>query len=185
MRPVRFVDFLVIQFERSTNYELIRQIITHERIWGYLSDDGSPPREDFEPLESNFVWYVIACDVDDAGGGEILGLWMFFPHNTVCWEVHTCLLPIAWGERGQAAAKMLPDWIWRNTPCRRIVTNVPTYNRLALHFAFKAGMKMYGVNPDSYLKDGILRDQMCLGISKPDCAATSEVEKGDTCQSQP
>jgi RimJ/RimL family protein N-acetyltransferase len=163
----------VIRFERSFDYELIRSILTHVRIWPFISDDGSPPVEEYKPIEHDAIWYVIVRDVHDEGT-DLLGLWMFHPQNAVCWEVHTCLLPAAWGERGQFAASLLPAWIWANTPCRRIVTNVPTTNRLALHFAIKAGMKIYGVNEASFLKRGILMDQVCLGIT-----ASAEIPAGE------
>jgi RimJ/RimL family protein N-acetyltransferase len=179
----------VIHFERSFDYELIRRILTHERIWPHISDDYSPPPSEYQPIESTAVWYIMVRDIyPDAGPEEVLGLWMFVPQNSVCWEVHTALLPTAWGDRGQRAARMLPDWIWENTHCRRIVTNVPTTNRLALHFAVKAGMTIYAVNPASYLKHGTLCDQVCLGISPPNkmpipdvgslAAAFSEKEEG-------
>jgi len=152
----------MIQFERSSDYELIRSIMTHPRIYDKIADDSSPAPADYHPPEHEAIWYVMVRDA-----GELLGLWMFCPQNAVCWEVHTCLLPAAWGDRGQAAARLLPEWIWENTCCRRIITNVPTTNRLALHFALKAGMRMFGVNPRSYLKRGVLCDQIMLGISQP------------------
>lgn len=169
----------MITFERSQDYELIRSILTHEKIYPHISDDGSPPREEYRPIESLVVWYVLVWSNTEAPAfRELLGLWMFVPQNAVCWEVHTALLPAAWGPRGQQAARMLPDWIWANTPCRRIVTNVPETNRLALHFAAKAGMKVYGVNQKSWMKDGVLCDQICLGLSKRETETVSTVEDG-------
>jgi hypothetical protein len=44
---------------------------------------------------------------------------------------------------------------------------VPAHNRLALAFAEAAGMKVYGRNHASFLKNGELLDQICLGLSKP------------------
>jgi RimJ/RimL family protein N-acetyltransferase len=167
----------MITFERSTDYVLIRSILTHSRIYDKISDDYSPPREEYRPIRHEGVWYVVARDVH-AEGADLLGLWMFHPQNGICWEVHTALLPVAWGAPGREAAQLLPGWIWRNTPCRRIVTNVPTTNRLALHFAVNAGMKIYGVNEASYLKNGRLCDQVCLGISAPREVARSEAETG-------
>lgn len=167
----------MIVFERTRNYELAREILTHPKIWPFISDDASPPVEDFQPVAHDAFWYVLAHY-----GDTLLGLWMFVPQNGVCYEVHTALLPVAWGLLGQSAARALPAWIWENTPCRRIVTNVPSSNRLALHFALKAGMKIYGVNEASYLKDGVLRDQVCLGLSKPRVPAAVEIRTGTVLQ---
>lgn len=153
----------MIAFERSFDYGLIRALMTFApAIYDKISDDFSPPRDQFRPHEHDSLWYVIVRD-----GREVLGLWMFVPQNAVTWEVHTILLPCAWGARGIQAALELPDWIWEHTTCRRIVTHVPVNNRLALKFANEARMVKYGVNERSYLKGGRLLDQICLGISAP------------------
>lgn len=144
--------------------DLVKRILCHPRIWPHISDDHSPPADEYQPVRHESVWYVVARD-KKTGGSDLLGLWMFVPQNGICWEVHTALMPCAWGDVGLEAARLLPAWIWRNTPCRRIVTNVPTTNRLALHFAIKAGMRVFGINEGSYLKGGKLCDQVCLGLS--------------------
>jgi RimJ/RimL family protein N-acetyltransferase len=152
----------MIHIERSTDYALIRGIMTHPAIYQHLTDDASPAAEDFRPIENDGLWYLVAWE-----GNELLGLWMLVPHNAVCWEIHTALLPDAWGTQARRAAVVMLDWVWRNTPCRRIVTNVPADNRLAFHFALEAGMEPYGTNEASFLKNGRLFDQICLGISRP------------------
>lgn len=178
----------MIHFERSFDYPLIRAILTVPAIWRHISDDGSPAPADYQPIESELLWYVLVWDEK-----ELLGLWMFHPHNTVCWEVHTALLPNAWGERARQAARQMTDWIWAHTPCCRIITNVPETERIALKFALAAGMEEYGRNPRSFLKDGRLLDQILLGISKPTempraevsspVAALARAEEGDeSCQ---
>lgn len=149
-------------FERTFDYALVKAIITHPAIYPHVSDDFSPSAEEYKPIESEFVWYVKVKD-----DGEILGVWIFVPENAICWKIHTCLLPTAWGARAAKAAKMMAQWIWKNTQCVRIITDVPETNRLALMFALKSGMTRYGMNPKSYMKDGKLLDQVVLGISKP------------------
>lgn len=147
-------------FERTKDYALIRKIMTHHRVYPHITDDGCPPVEKFHPGESDDLWYILVTD------DEPLGLWLFVPQNAVCWEVHTCMLPVAWGERAAAAAKEMAEWIWKNTPCRRIITNVPECNRLALKFAKAAGMVEFGRNEKSFLKNGKLWGQIMLGLTK-------------------
>lgn len=161
----------VIYFERSFDYPLIRGIMTHEAIYRHLADDHSPSADQYQPIESEAVWYVLAFD-----SKELLGLWMLHPHNAICWEIHTCLLPHAWGARALEAAHLLPDWIWEHTPCRRLITNVPEYNRLAYRFALRSGMVEYGRNEASFLHEGRLYAQICLGIS-PQTKKNSEVKE--------
>lgn len=175
----------MIRFERSFDYELIRKVMTHPQIYPHISDDASPPAAEYRPIESDAIWYVSATYITPSCEDH-LGFWVFHPHNSICWEVHTVLLPIAWGATGQEAARKLPAWMWENTSCRRIITTIPTTNRLALHFAIKAGMKLYGVNEASYLKNGVLCDQFCLGISYPRVLTeiAADPDREDLCQQQ-
>lgn len=177
----------MITFERSFNYELIRQIITHERIWPHVSDDFSPPPSEYRPLESDVVWYVLGRDIrPDSPDGRIIGLWVFHPHNAVCWEMHLQVLPWAWGPVGSEAGREVIEWFWEQTICQRIIGIVPASNRLALHFMLKTGMRIFGVNEASFRKDGNLIDQICFGISKPEPVdSESSIRKEELCLGQP
>jgi RimJ/RimL family protein N-acetyltransferase len=134
--------------------------MTHPRIYPHMGDDGCPPAESFQPVEHPSIWYVLAID-----GGQLLGLFVLSPQTSVCWEIHTCLLPIAWGKRAQEAFRGVVQWTMRQTGCRRIVTVVPGCNRLAMKFAAAVGLQQYGLNPDSFQKHGRLWDQFLFGIS--------------------
>ena len=151
----------MIHCERTRDYELARQIITHPRIYPWVTDDASPAREDYRPIESDAVIYLLVYDA-----AELLGMFLFTPQSGVCVEVHTCLLPHAWGSRATAAAAAARAWIWAHTPAARIVTSVPADNRLALRFAVRSGMLEYGRNPASIRKNGRLEDLILLGISR-------------------
>jgi RimJ/RimL family protein N-acetyltransferase len=157
----------MIVFTRTHDLDIVQRVLTHPKIYDHISDDLSPDVSQYRPPDHPAMWYVLVHDLED-NRPELLGCFVFHPQNGVCWEVHTALLPNSWGERAHEAADLLPEWIWTNTPCRRIVTNVPTTNRLALAFAIRAGMRIYGINEASYLKNGMLCDQVCLGISQPD-----------------
>jgi hypothetical protein len=147
-------------FERSFDYSLIGEIMRHPRL--YQADDFSPAREDYRPPENESIYYMLVRD-----GEELLGLFVLYPQNAVCWEIHTRLLPCAWGARAAEAAKGILEWLWTNTPAVRLVTSAPGNNRLAIRFAEAGGLSRFGRNPASYLKNGKLHDQILLGISKP------------------
>lgn len=148
-------------FERSTDWELIKSIATHRRVYPHISDDFSPKAEDWNPVQDERVWYVIVREDE-----EVLGMFALFPQSKICWEVHTCMLPKAYGEKGRAATKEAIKWLFEVSACLRIVTQVPHYNVIALRYAIDAGMKEYGYNPSSYMKDGVLQGITLLGISK-------------------
>lgn len=143
--------------------ELVREIITLPAIWRSAADDFGGDSGQFEPPDHPAIWYVLGRD-----GEELLGLWMFMPENSICWDVHTCLLPSAYGPVSREATSKMVAWIWENTPCQRIVTKVPVFNRLAMALAKDVGLVEYGRNPKSFLKGGVLHEQVLLGISAPE-----------------
>ncbi len=151
----------LLTFERTSDLALIKLVMTHPRVYPHITDDGSAPVEEFHVLEHPAIWYVLVKDDD-----ELLGLFMFVSQNAVCAEVHTCLLPNALGARAKEAARGVVAWMFEQTTLQRIVTNVPANNRLALHYAKRGGMTEYGLNPKSFLKGGILQDQILLGLSR-------------------
>jgi len=153
-----------VTFKETCDWELIKHIVTHPNIYPHVSDDFSPPPELWEPIDSPAAHYVVVRD--ESTREEVLGLWAFYEHTPIVWNVHTCLLPAAYGQRARRAAKEMAEWIWANTKCLRLVTEVPESNRLALRFARAAGMTEYGFNPQSYLKGGALSGVHLLGMSK-------------------
>lgn len=141
--------------------ELIATTITHPRVWPSVSDDSSPLPEAFAPAVSDAIVYLGAFDAD-----TFHGLFMLHAHNAICWEVHTCLLPSAWGKAAVVFAAACIEWAFEETPCQRLITNVPAGNSLARRLALSVGMQPFGLNPKSFLKHGIALDQHMLGISK-------------------
>lgn len=139
---------------------LVRSIMTHPRVYPWISDDASPAREEFTPIDHDALWYVLVWD-----SGELLGLFLFHPHSGACMEVHTCLLPVAYG-KAAIAARECAVWMWGQAAIARIVTRVPAYNRLALRLARQAGMTEWGRNPRAWRKNEFLYDEIWLGLSK-------------------
>lgn len=150
-------------FEPTTDYEWIRRVVTNPKLWRMQCDDFAPAPEEYEPPKDPKLLYLLGRE-----GRCPVGFWLFIPQNAICWEMHTCLLPHSWGrETGLPAAIAMLAWLWRNTPCQRLVTSVPSFNRLALQFGKRMGLAVYGTNERSYQKDGILHDQILLGVSRP------------------
>jgi RimJ/RimL family protein N-acetyltransferase len=146
---------------RTFDMDVVRNIMTHRRVYPHISDDGSLPADQFTPMDNDAIVYLLARDEKAP-----LGVFMLVPHNTVCYEVHTCMLPRAWGGVAIHAARTGTLWMFNHTKCRRIITNVPAYNTLAHRFAEECGMTQFGVNRKSFLKNGVLYDQLLLGLSK-------------------
>lgn len=148
-------------FERSRDFELVRQIMTSPQNWAAGADDYAGAPEDFQPREDEGIVYALVHDSD-----ELLGLFVLAEHSAVESEIHTRLLPNGYGTRATAAIRGVCAWYFGTTRCRRIVGAIPQTNRLAIRYAVRAGFRQYGFNPASYAKDGQLIAQVLYGISK-------------------
>lgn len=145
--------------ERTHDMELVDSIMRHPQIWPHVHDDGA---EDWQPVDHEGIfWMLITRD-----NGEVGGVFMVHATNSYCYEMHTCLLPETWGAEAARAAQLLAGWVFRETPAEKLVTNVPAYNRAARRFAIAGGMQQEGVNRASFMKNGVMVDQIMLGITK-------------------
>lgn len=151
----------MVTVERTYDMELVRQAIVHPRVYAAAADDGSPPPDEFQPTEHPAIIYL-AVHVGRMFGG----VFTLVPVNTATLEVHTALLPEAWGAAAVSAQQAGMAWVWENTNARRIITQVPAFNTLARRYAQRAGFTPFGINPRSFLRDGQLHDIVLLGISK-------------------
>jgi RimJ/RimL family protein N-acetyltransferase len=149
-----------VRIEPLSDQELIRSALLHPRVYPHIKDDATPAAEDVE-LDMSRPMYLGAFD-----GPEFLGVFVVHQHSHVLHEIHTCLLPNAWGSRSLQSARSVISWVFENTTCRRLITSIPSDNPLALRLAVMAGMVEYGNNPKSILRGGALLDQRMLGISK-------------------
>ena|ERR1044072_7671360 len=152
----------MISFTRTHDMDMVRMIISHPKIYSRVADDGMPPAEQFEPTQHEALWYIL---IEDEAGP--LGLFLLVPHSTVMLEIHTYLLPSAWGEKAKKIAREMAEWLWSQTSCCSLITYVPRFNRLALRFAQAAGMKIKATVPKSFLKHEQLHDQILLTLSRP------------------
>lgn len=131
--------------------------------WRYVRDDGSPPVSAYYPPMNESIYWLEASESQY----ETLGVFMAHPLNSVCYEVHICLIKEA---RGMAmdACRMARDWMFNNTPAERLVANIVPHNHLAIRLAKKAGFTEFGLNKNSRKVDGILYDEVMLGVSRGD-----------------
>jgi hypothetical protein len=150
-----------IRIERLLDASLITETIRHPRIYPHVKDDSCPPAESFAAVLTPQCVYVGAYR-----GEQYLGLFMLHQHTCVLWEVHTCLLPDAWGFTSLDCTRACAAWAWANTTCQRLITAVPDGNELARRLALRSGMTEYGHNPRSLLRGGELVGQSLLGMNR-------------------
>lgn len=152
----------MITVEPTADLELIADIARHPALWEHIGDDSRPPREDFRIPPHAGALHLVVRD-----GAELLGAFSFIQQSDCACEIHTCLLPRAWGGRARQAAALAVRWIWEHTRMERIVTTIPASNRLAIAYAKRGGMTQYGRNERAWRKGGELQDTVLLGMSRP------------------
>jgi RimJ/RimL family protein N-acetyltransferase len=144
---------------KTENLDLVRSIIIHPKIYPHVSDDGSPSPEDF--IAPPNVTYCLIHEGEDIGG-----VYIIVPVNFICCDIHTCILPHWWGEKAKKSILDFVEWIFKETAYEKIISWIPDNNQRALKFALQAGFKVEGLNTKSYKKDGILYDQIMVGLTK-------------------
>lgn len=153
---------IAITISRSRDYAAIRKLATHPRIFPAISDDFTANPEQWRPIESELVTYLLATDEEGP-----FGVGIFIPDTWACWKAHMAFLPRSYGNQAQTSFKRMLGWMWQNTSAKRIVGEIERGHLLAIRFARGAGFAIYGINRKSFLKGGVLCDRVCLGISKP------------------
>lgn len=155
---------MTFTFSKCEEWDRIHRIMTHPRIWPWITDDYAGPPESFHVHHHETLCYVLVEE-----GARTMGLFLLEQHNGCHVEVHTCLLPAAWLRDSRAIAAQAVAWLWENCPqIERLTTTVPQNNMLALRFAQALGMVEYGVNPSSFKKGGKLMNQTLLGMNRPE-----------------
>jgi RimJ/RimL family protein N-acetyltransferase len=114
-----------------------------------MVNDAAPPRDRFR-VKPSTIEYVLATEDERPAA-----LFLLVPPLP---EIHFCFDPYTWGRTREIALAFL-EWVWKNTPYRRLVGPVPAYNRLARRLAEALGFTQFGVERDAVQKRGRVYDQ--------------------------
>jgi len=139
------------------NEKDIARIWNHPKVLGWIRDDLSP----------KIATPVIAFPLLYLMNKEKTGVIMVVPMNGITCEVHTACLPELWGKASEFIKECI-DWGCDNTRYQKIITYIPTFNRLAIRITKKAGFEQEGRIKESFVKDWKLYDQLIFGMTKKD-----------------
>jgi hypothetical protein len=149
-----------MNFQRTTDYTLVREILTTPDVYEHMADDYTVPREAFAVNVHPEIRYVVVRD-----RGVIVGLFSFIPRNVHCWELHACMLPGATAREKWKAARELEPWLAERTECKRLVAEVPRTNAPAIYYGTHGiGMRYVGTHPKAFMRFGSLQDLIILGM---------------------
>jgi len=146
--------------------ETIKAIYADESIWPSVTDDGALDIQAInftDALNNQGLYFIIIED-----NNKPVGIFLFNPWNMACYEMHSAVLPEYRGEGSIEAARLAGMWMFSNTLCQKLITQIPVTNYAARALAKVGGMVQEGINRKSFLKSGKLIDQYIYGICKED-----------------
>jgi len=152
-----------IEVSCSHDYAAIRALCLHPCIFPKISDDYTSDPAKWEIPQSESIIYLLASDGDGA-----FGFGIFIPETHAQYTAHFGFLPRSYGAEARKAFEKMLAWMWTNSTASRIVGEIVKSNTLAIRFVRQCGFEPYGINRRSYLRGGVLQDQVCLGISRPE-----------------
>jgi len=145
-----------VKIERTRDMALVAAIMGHPAIWPHIHEDGTDAPA---PVDHDELHWLLVSD------GQPAGVFLVHAVRASCFEVHTCLLPRLKGAGAAQAARLLIAHVFGTIGARKLITNVPASNRPALRFAKASGLQIEGINRASFLRNGVMEDQIMLGIT--------------------
>lgn len=143
------------------NIDLIKETMLKPYIWPHIHDDTTSS-DDFVPAEPVDGWIMYLGVFDD----DYCGFFLVVRKNSITYEIHTVLEKWCRGSRAIQAAKAVVEWIFDNTDCQRLVTEIPEGNIPAERLAINAGLSQYGLNEHSFKLDNVVKSVKLYGITK-------------------
>lgn len=147
----------------NVDFKEIAAILTHPEINRWISDDHFIPES---PSACEELIRMFGDHVLIKKGSEPMGSFSFIPRNSIMAEIHSAILPQFRGQNSADAARIAFNIAFRELEYEKIITWCPVDNPAALHLARKVGMKDEGIVTKSFYRNGVLVDQVLLGITK-------------------
>jgi RimJ/RimL family protein N-acetyltransferase len=97
---------------------------------------------------------------------RVVGSVTFVPLNAITWNPHIGVLPEYRG-RGTEVLRAAMEWVFVNTPCRKLVAHPPTSNPRMIRVFEKCGFVREGYSPASFPWRGQVYDRVLMGASCP------------------
>lgn len=150
-----------MRIQPISDMELIKATMTRPYIWPHIHDD-TVSLEDFSPAEPVDGWLMYLGVFDD----DYCGFFLVARKNSITYEIHTVLEKCCRGHSAIIAAKAVIDWLFANTDCLRLVTEIPDGNIPAERLAINAGLTQYGLNEHSFKVNNVIKSAKLYGITK-------------------
>lgn len=137
-------------------------LVVMEQVWDSLTDDSGLTFEDYAPrIDEDKRWYI-TWDKDVP-----VAAFSFKRLNGVTWETHANVIPALWGDkRGTQLCRDALKVALADIGALKIVAQIPDSSPVTQRTAEAIGFSREGINRKSFLKDGVLHDQVYFGMTR-------------------
>ncbi len=146
---------------RTQDQSLVLGIIGHPVLRKELFEEDVEPQAPIHPS----IYYLVAWDEkfsDGAVEDRVVGVAAFHQVNAITWTPHLVILPEHRGKGTEVLAKA-SQWMFENTPCKKLFAAPPIYNVAMIRCFEKCGFFLEGRSPESFLWHGEIYDRILMG----------------------
>lgn len=143
-----------------TDLEEVERIIGHPSVVDYISDD-----EEVDPELLAYIClsqserFIVLMPAKDT-------LFVLTKINSITYEVHTCIVEGTARKKAIKNTLKAMDYMFNETPCEKIISYIPEFNRRATIFSMLCGMEKEGLVKKSFKKKHKVWDLILVGITK-------------------
>jgi hypothetical protein len=148
------------------DFPFMYHVVSHPDVWPWIHDDGV--KDLGESAKETVAKNLLTDPSFLCVSPNDFTIFALQKMNAVTYEVHTQMLPGGRGKIGFSAGKKTAQWVFDNTPCRKLIGLNPAPNRAVTFFALKVGFKIEGRITKSWLSNGQLYDRIVVGLTEED-----------------
>ena len=140
----------------------VNHVLKHPAVYPQTMFDGKTPREKFTAYGIIKQGPPVYTLIDDSDSFVAI----LIPENSIMWIAHDNALPEIRGKKAIRICKAMVQWMFDNTPCKKIIGYTPETNKPARLFAQLCGFKLEGRIKKAFPLNGELYDLHVVGICK-------------------
>ena len=145
---------------RTYDRQLIERVLSTPCIAEAISEDGAEVSEMAIEVQGE-LWVNVWDRL-----GNTVAIYNLHMHNSVTVEIHAHVLPEYRKEHSYATGMVVLAWFRDNYPdFKKIIAQIPANCGNVVSFIERFGFRQEGVNRLSYLKNGVLMDQLWYGMT--------------------
>ena len=140
--------------------DILNRIVSHPDVYPHIIDDYAD-----NSLVDQYGELLLKAGFPIISDCEGIAF-ILMPRSHTVFDVHTIILPESRGRKAIDTAKEIARFVFENTTCKKINSEIRVGDRATMLFALRVGFKKQGINTKSFLLNGELLDQYVVGLER-------------------